>query len=78
MPYVILFLRQPVLSAYGIIAKMRFSIIDKLKKADANSPNTAVTPKEAELNMEETRWLRYLAGGALSTIKKTEDGRYYT
>jgi hypothetical protein len=62
---------------YGIIAKMRFSIIDKLKRAGANSPNTAVTPNEANLDIEETHWLQYLAGGALSTIKKTEDGRYY-
>ena len=62
---------------YGVIAKMQFSIIDKLKRAGANSPETAVTPKEAELDMEESRWLRYLAGGTLSTIKKTEDGRYY-
>ena len=69
--------RQLVLSVYGIIAKMRFSIIDKLKKAGANSPNKAVTPKEANLDIEETRWLQYLAGGALSTIKKTENGRYY-
>lgn len=66
-----------VLSVYGIIAKMRFAIIDKLKRAGANSPDTAVTPKEAELDLEESRWLGYLAGGALSTIKKTEDGRYY-
>jgi hypothetical protein len=62
---------------YGIIAKMRIAIIDKLKAARARSPETAVTPKEAELNQKETRWLKYLAGGALSEIKKTEKGRYY-
>jgi hypothetical protein len=47
---------------YGIIAKMRIAIIDKLKAARARSPETAVTPKEAELNQKETRWLKYLAG----------------
>ena len=32
---------------------------------------------EAELNIQEQLWLSYLAGGFLSKIKKTEDGRYY-
>jgi hypothetical protein len=52
-------------------------IIDKLKKAGATSLDKAVTPKGADLNLEELLWLRYLAGGSLSTIKKTEDGRFY-
>jgi hypothetical protein len=65
------------LAVYGLIAKMRFSIIQKLKKVGAISSETAVTPKEADLDLEELQWLRYLAGGALSTIKKTDDGRYY-
>ncbi len=65
------------MSVCGIIAKMRFSIIDKLKRVGANSPDTAVTPKEADLDIKESDWLQYLAGGALSTIKKTKDGRYY-
>ncbi|OYT50092.1 hypothetical protein B6U79_00395 [Candidatus Bathyarchaeota archaeon ex4484_231] len=65
------------LSVYGAIAKMRFAIIDKLKRAGAVSPETAVTPEEADLSLEEIRWLKYLAGGSLSTIKKTENGRYY-
>ena len=62
----------------GFAAKMRFSIVDKLKKAGANSPKKAVTPIQAELDQLETQWLQYLAGGVLSTIKKTKDGRYYT
>ena len=56
---------------------MRFTIISKLKKAEANSIEKAVTPEEANLNIEEKQWLNYLAGGTLSSIKKTEDGRYY-
>ena len=35
------------------------------------------TPEEAELDLAEVLWLRYLAGGMLSRIKKTRDGRYY-
>ena len=66
------------MSVYGIIAKMQFSIIDKLKRAGAKSPDTAVTPNEAEFEIEEIRWLLYLAGGTFSTIKKTDNGRYYT
>ena len=62
---------------YGIIAKMRIAIIKKLKAAGASSPETAVTPKEAELDLKEISWLQYLAGGALSEIKKTKEGRYY-
>ena len=65
------------MSVYGHIAKIRFTIVSKLKEAGAISPRTAVTPIEAELDLEEARWLQYLAGGTLSKIKKTEDGRYY-
>jgi hypothetical protein len=65
------------LAVYGLVAKMRFTIIQKLKKAGAINSGKAVTTDEADLNWEELRWLLYLAGGALSTIKKTEDGRYY-
>ncbi|MCW4021040.1 MAG: hypothetical protein NWF14_07440 [Candidatus Bathyarchaeota archaeon] len=65
------------MSVYGLIAKMRFTIISKLKAVGAVSVETAVTPEEADLNLEEIRWLPYLAGGALSTIKRTENGRYY-
>jgi len=37
----------------------------------------AVTIEEAELDLQERQWLDYFAGGFLSTIKKTEDKRYY-
>jgi len=52
-------------------------IVDKLRKAGAISSAKAMTPEEANLNTQETGWLQCLAGGALSTIKRTKDGRYY-
>ena len=60
----------------GLAAKIRYMIVSKLEKAGAVSPESAVTPEEAGLNLQEIGWLRYLAGGLL-TIRKTGDGRYY-
>ena len=62
---------------YGASAKMMYVIVSKLKEAGAVSPDKAVTPHEAELDLAEARWLTYLAGGTLSRIKKTRDGKYY-
>ena len=62
---------------YGASAKMMYVIVSKLKGAGALSPVEAVTPVEADLDLAEVRWLGYLAGGTLSRIKKTRDGRYY-
>ena len=62
---------------YGTSAKMMYTIVSKLKRAEALSPVKAVTPEEAELDLPQVLWLRYLAGGTLSKIKKTRDGRYY-
>lgn len=56
---------------------MRFAIVSRLRKAEAVSREKAVTPKETNIDVEEPGWLRYLAGGGLSVIKKTENGRYY-
>ena len=69
--------RIPLLSAYGHIAKMRFMIIQKLRKAGAVSPEKAVAPQDADLSLPELQWLRFLAG-AFSKIRKTQDGRFYT
>jgi len=52
-------------------------IVLKLEEAGAVSHDDAVTPVEAELDLAEARWLRYLAGGTFSKIKKTREGRYY-
>jgi hypothetical protein len=62
---------------YGTSAKMMYIIISKLKRVGAVSPVKAVTPEEAELDLTEVLWLNYLAGGMLSRIKKTRNGRYY-
>ena len=61
----------------GIQFKMRQKIMDKLEKAGATIEDKAVTIEEAELDWKEQNWLNYFAGGFLSTIKKTEDQRYY-
>ena len=56
---------------------MMYLIVLKLEEAGAVSHDDAVTPVEAELDLAEARWLRYLAGGTFSKIKKTREGRYY-
>jgi hypothetical protein len=62
----------------GLSAKISSRIVEKLKKAGALSKEKAVTPKEAELDLQETQWLKYLAGGIFSTIIITKEGLYYT
>jgi hypothetical protein len=56
---------------------MRQRIVNKLEKVGATSIEKAVTIKEAELDLQEQKWLGYFAGVFLGTIKKTEDHRYY-
>jgi len=56
---------------------MRYRIAFKIKKAGATSKEKAVTIEEAKLDLKEQQWLDYVAGGFLSTIKKTKDKRYY-
>jgi len=66
-------------SLSGLAEKTCFNIRLKLRKAGATSRIKAVTPKEANFDLQEISWLPYLAGGVLSktNIKKTEDGRYF-
>ena len=61
----------------GAAQSFRYSIEGKLSKCSASSPETAVTPDEADFTFSERSWLLYLAGGATSTIRKTVDHRYY-
>ncbi len=61
----------------GLDYVISIRIVEKLKKVGATSRDTAVTPEAAKLDLQETRWLGYLAGGFLATIKKTKNGRYY-
>lgn len=61
----------------GTIYAMRQRIRAKLLASDATSREKAVTAQEANLDEQERNWLRYVAGGLLSMIKKTNDDRYY-
>ena len=65
------------MSLSGLQFKMRYRIAFKIEKAGATSKEKAVTIEEVDLDLEEQQWLDYFAGGFLSTIKKTEDKRYY-
>ena len=62
----------------GLDALNRLRIENKLRRVGAVSRDRAVTPGEAKLNLQEIGWLPYLADGFVSTIRKTNDGRYYT
>jgi hypothetical protein len=62
----------------GLSYKISYSIVNKLIKVGAVSREKAVTPKEAKLDLQETQWLKYLAGGIFSNIIKTKAGRLYT
>jgi len=65
------------LSLSGIQFRMGYRIAFKIEKAGATSKEKAVPVEEVDLDLEELQWLDYFAGGFLSTIKKTEDKRYY-
>jgi len=65
------------LSLSGLQFRMRHRIISKFEKAGATSREKAVTIKEADLDVQEQRWLRYFAGIFLGSIKRTKDKRYY-
>lgn len=56
---------------------MRFRIIQKLREAGAVSRKTAATIEEADLDIQEQRWLEYFAGVFLGKVKKKEDKRYF-
>ena len=61
----------------GTVFAMQYRIISKLIASDATSIKTAVTAREAHLDMQEQNWLHYIAGGFASRVKKTRDKRYY-
>ena len=65
------------MSLTGFHFKMRYKILQKLRKAGAICKDSAVTIGEAELDYQEQMWLDYFAGVFLGKIKKTEDHRYY-
>ena len=65
------------MSLSGFQFKMRYKILNKLRKAGAVSKSKAVTIREAALDYQEQMWLDYFAGAFLGKIKKTDDRRYY-
>jgi len=64
-------------TASGIVFAMQQRIMAKLLAMGATSREKAVTAQEADLDMQEQNWLRYIAGGFASKVKKTKDKRYY-
>ena len=61
----------------GIQFKIQSRLVRKFEKAGATSMEKAVTFEEANLDVQEQRWLDYFAGSFLGSIKKTKDHRYY-
>ena len=49
----------------------------KLKKVEATSKKTTVTPIEANLDLQEEFGLPYLVGNIPDSILKTRNNRYY-
>ncbi len=64
--------------ASGTVFKMEQCIRAKLLAVGANAREKAVTAQEAHFDIEEENWLRYVAGGLFSVVKKTKGKRYYT
>jgi len=62
---------------YGTEFVMERRLVQKFKKAGANSKETAVTFQEAKLDVQEQYWLDYFAGVFLGKIKKTKNHLYY-
>ncbi len=61
----------------GIIYGIEARIVSKLVSLGATSKEKALTSKQANFNLEELRWINYIAGGMFAKVKKTSDNRYY-
>ena len=61
----------------GIIYGIEARIKSKLMSLGATSKEKALTSKQANFNLEELRWINYIAGGMFAKVKKTSDNRYY-
>jgi hypothetical protein len=61
----------------GIIYAMQHRIKSKLLALDATSKEKAVTAQGANLDVQESNWLRYVTGGLFAVVKRTKDKRYY-
>lgn len=60
-----------------IEVEMHQRINKKLKKVGTTSKKTAVTPNEANVDLQEKFWLPYLVGNIPGSILKTRNNRYY-
>lgn len=49
----------------------------KLKAVGATSNEKAVTPEEANLDLQEQNWIHYIAGGMFAKVKKAANNLYY-
>ena len=65
------------MSLTGIQFKMHHRILLKIEKAGATSKEKAVTPEDANFDMQELQWLEYFTGSFRGGLKKTKDSRYY-
>lgn len=61
----------------GIIYAIEARLRSKLVSLGATSKDKALTSKQANFNLEELRWIDYIAGGMFAKVKKTVDGRFY-
>lgn len=61
----------------GVLYGLEMSIRAKLIAIGATSSETAVTGQQADLSMQETNWMDYIAGGMFATIKKTRNRQFY-
>lgn len=61
----------------GTLFSMEERIRVKLLKVGATSHEKAVTPQQADLDMQEENWIHYIAGGLFANVKKTTANLYY-
>jgi len=61
----------------GTMYGVEESIKAKLAAVGATSSDKAVSPEDANLNMQEQNWLHYIAGGMFAQVKKAAGNLYY-
>ena len=61
----------------GVAFGMEERIKAKLIAVGAISHEKAVTAQEAKLDVQESNWIHYIAGGMFAGVKKTTANLYY-
>jgi hypothetical protein len=61
----------------GVAFGMEERIKAKLVAVGAISHEKAVSAEEAKLDVQESNWIHYIAGGMFAGVKKTTDNLYY-